>query len=201
MVGGRQMWLICLSLACGSFCWAKSSHLGDYVPRLVESRWRSDRMRQRMDRGMEKVMERVFGLGGGGYRCREMGRRGSRWGLMYGPVWSGGRWCSERQKRKAARWWEDQRVGGCTCVGRRCGEVGRVLFKEAWVISDGGAPDPQWVTTDLRCCHYSTSLINPTSKHTTVLHKVKKPVPRPLLHSHIWVDEVWNGRSTPGPLS
>lgn len=52
--------LICLSWVCGSFCWAKSSHLRDYVPRLMESRWRSERMKRRkgeMDRGMEKVMQ------------------------------------------------------------------------------------------------------------------------------------------------
>lgn len=41
-----------------------------------------------MDREMEKVLEKVFGVG---YSCRGMERHGSRWGLMYVLVWSGGR--------------------------------------------------------------------------------------------------------------
>lgn len=36
----------------------------------------------------------------------------------------------ERQKRKAACVGGHLRGWGCTCVGRRCGEVGRALFKE-----------------------------------------------------------------------
>lgn len=35
----------------GSLPWAKSSHLGDYVPRLAESKWRSQEIKQRREGG------------------------------------------------------------------------------------------------------------------------------------------------------
>lgn len=43
-------------------------------------------------------------------RCRGMEAHGSRWGLMYVLVRTGGRW--ETQKRRAACVWRDLRVGG-----------------------------------------------------------------------------------------
>lgn len=107
-VGGRQMWLISLSRARGSFCWAKFSHLRDYVPRLVE-------ILRRVGGGQELMQQRKGGMGGRNrqsdgvfswrYSCWGIARSVSIRGVMYVLV-SWGRWWSERQKRK------DLRVGG-----------------------------------------------------------------------------------------
>lgn len=80
-----------------------------------------------MDRGVEKVMESAFGVG---YRCRGMGRHGSRWGLMLYWCGVGGGDAQREAEEESSLCVERSEGWGCTCVGRRCGEVGRVLFRE-----------------------------------------------------------------------
>lgn len=51
-------------------------------------------------------------------------------GVMYVLVWRSGEVMIREAEEESSLCVERSEGWGCTCVGRRCGEVGRVLFKK-----------------------------------------------------------------------